>query len=360
MRRRLALLAAALLFVSACGGTAAPATPPAGPSGSTPAAGSSSPAATAPAGKLTPVSFEMAWIPIANQLPYYLALARGYYKARGLDVTIVSGKGSALTAQQVGAGKYDVGQTDLTVMALARGQGESDQAFMVELPKSPFGVFASKQEGISTWKDLYGKTVAVSAGSPEVFLLPATFKKLGLDLSRVREVNTSPADKTPDYLTGKVDAVGTDLAGYLPLVNPKRASNELWFGDVLGVPYLGLFARQQYIQQNPSVIRGIAAGSAEAEQALMDSPAAVQEAATDMVKANPGQGLHAPLFVASWNIYRKFLTTPAGKGQPIGWMSPASWSQTLQILEADAGLKGTPSAASEYTNAYLSSAYMNP
>jgi NitT/TauT family transport system substrate-binding protein len=362
--RRWAGLLAVMALLAGCGGGAAPKPASPAPSGSPPSAAKPAPSpSAAPSGAsagtpsstsgLTHVSFEFAWIPIANQLPFYLAEDRGYFRQHGLDVTLVSGKGSALTAQQVAAGQYDVGQTDLTVMALARGKGAKVRAFMVEFPKSPFGVFASKQEGIATWKDLYGRSVAVSAGSPEVFLLPATFKKLGLDYGRVRVVNTTPANKTPDYLAGKVDAVGTDLAGYIPVVDPKRASNDLWFGDALPVPYLGLFARDAYIRAHPDVIRGIAAATAQAIEALRSDPAAVREAAADMVKANPGQSLNPAVFVASWKIYGNFLTSPLSRGEPVGWMAPDAWAQTIQILHAYAGLTGDLDPAHYYTNAYL-------
>lgn len=330
----------------------ASAQPAAAPS-TAPAGSTQANATKAPAAKLTPVSLQLAWIPIGNQLPFYLALDRGYYKAGGLAVTLINGRGSTLAAQQVAAGQADLGQADLNSMALARAKGGNVEAVMVQFPKSPFGLFAAKQKGIKTWKDLYGKTVAESAGSPETFLLPATFKKLGLDYAKVHVVVTGPAEKTTEYLSGKVDAVGTDVASLIPAVDPKRPSNHLWFGDVLSVPYLGVFGRDTYIQAHPQVVRAFVAATLRATRALASDPKAAMEAANDMVRANPGKSLAPGVYAASWKIYEGFLSSPDTKGHPLGWQSAASWKAALQVLHQYAGLRGDMNPQDYFTNAYL-------
>lgn len=343
------MVGAALAWLAGCGaaGSTAPAPSP---------AGSAAPAASAPAAtpaKLTPVSFTNSFIPQSNQLPFYLAQARGYYKAAGLDVTITQGKGSAIAAQQVGAGRFDFGQADVTAMALTHAQGADIVSVMSEFSRTPFGLFASKAQGITTWKDLYGKSITVSAGSPETFLLPATFHKLGLAYGRLKVINTSPADKVPDYISGKSDAVGTDLSNYIPIVDPARPSNHLFFGDVIDVPSYGVITSTSYAKAHPQVVREFVAATQKALQDLLGDPSAVTAAAQAMIAQSPGQNLNEKQIVASWALCKQFITIPADKGHVLGWQAPASWTEMIQVLHQYGGLKGDLTATDYYTNQYL-------
>lgn len=49
----------------------------------------------ASAQKLTDVTFSLNFIVLSRHAPWYVALAKGYYKEEGLNVKIILGKGSA-------------------------------------------------------------------------------------------------------------------------------------------------------------------------------------------------------------------------------------------------------------------------
>lgn len=338
------LLTIAGLAATACGARTAA---PAGARGGT----TSAQAATA---ARIPVSVELSWLPSANQMPFYLALGRGYYRQAGLEVKLVSGKGSGLAVQQVGAGKFDLGQADLSVMALARAKGAPVESFMVESERNTFGLLVAKSAGIKTWKDLYGHRVLVSAGSPETFLLPATFKRLGLDLARVRVIDTSPQGKVSQYIQGQAAATGGGLTGVIPVVGAKRASNALWFGDVLNIPDLGVFARRTYIERHPAVVRAFTAATLTALRDLVQQPAAPAAAYQAIARLNPGPlPLTRQQFLASWAIFQRFIRSPDLRGRPLGWESRRAWGNMLQILHADAGLEGSLNPSGYETDAYL-------
>ena len=306
------------------------------------------------AGKLTPASILLSWVPTtANQMPFFLAKARGYYAAEGLDVTLVPGRGSALTTQTVGAGQYDIAQADLSTMAMARAKGASLKAFMVQFPRTSSGIIAAKDAGIQTWSDLYGKTVGVTHGGAETYLLPATFKKLGLDLSKVQLVNTPAANKNTSYLSKLVMAISTDAAGAIPFLAPARPANPLWYGEVLDVPYQGLFAREDLIRAKPNVIRGVAAATVKAMSALVSDPKAVEEAAMVLAQVNPPGSLNPANLVAAWKLYDRFQSSPLTKGQPMGWMSRAGWQQTLELLREYAGFQGSMNPDDYFTNDFI-------
>jgi NitT/TauT family transport system substrate-binding protein len=304
--------------------------------------------------KPPPININLSWVATtANQLPFFLAKSRGFYAAEGLDVTLVPGRGSALTAQTVAGGQYEFGQADLTTMALARAKGAPIKAVLVQFPRTSFGVVAAKDAGISNWKDLQGKKVGVTQGAPETYLLPAAFKKLGLDINTIQLINVAPANKNTSYLSNLVDALCTDVASELPLLAPGRPPNPLWFGEVLDVPYQGIFAREDYIRTNPRVVHSIVAAVVRAMKAMASDPKAVEQAAESMVQINPHGSLKAENLVAAWKYYGKFETSPLTAGQPLGSMSRVSWERTLALLQEYAGFNGSMNPDDYFTNDFV-------
>ncbi len=304
--------------------------------------------------KTTPVSINLSWVPTtANQLPFFLAKARGLYAAEGLDVTLVPGRGSALTAQTVGAGQYDFAQADLTTIALLRAKGAPVKAVLVQFPRTSFGCVGAKDANIASWKDLEGKKVGVTQGAPETYLLPAAFKKLGLELDKVQRVSVPAPNKNTSFLSKLVDALCTDVASELPLLNPQRPLNPLWFGQVLDVPYHGVFTRDEFIKSKPEVVRAVAKAVAAATKAMAGDQKAVEEAAQVLVQINPPGSLSLANVVAAWNLYDQFQTSPSTKDLPPGSMSRADWQRTLELLREYGGFEGSMNPDDYFTNDFV-------
>lgn len=304
--------------------------------------------------KLTPVHLNLSWVPTtANQLPFFLAKARGYFKSEGLDVTLVPGRGSSLTAQTVGGGQYDMAQADLTTMAVVRSKGAPLKAVMVQFPRTSSGIVASKEAGINDWTDLYGKNFGLTHGGAETYLLPAVFKKLGLDLGKVKQINTPAANKNTAYLSKLVDAISTDVASELPLLNPQRTVTPLWYGEVLEVPYHGLFAREDVIKSKPNIVGGVTRATIRATQAMANDPRATEEAAQAMLAINPAGSLDPANLVAAWKLYAHFQTSHLTEGMPPGSMSRAGWQQALGILHDYASFTGSINPDDYFTNEFI-------
>ena len=53
---------------------------------------------------LTKITFSLDFIPLGRHAPWYAAIAEGYYKQEGLDVSIIPSQGTAQTIQAIEAG----------------------------------------------------------------------------------------------------------------------------------------------------------------------------------------------------------------------------------------------------------------
>src|ERR1700752_1102063 len=77
--------------------------------------------APAAAQKLT---FTLNWVAGGDHAPYFYAQKMGWYKQAGIDVDFETGRGSAASAQKVGAGQSQLGLSDMVGGAFFLRKGE--------------------------------------------------------------------------------------------------------------------------------------------------------------------------------------------------------------------------------------------
>ena len=91
---------------------------------------------------LTKITFSLDFIPLGRHAPWYAAIAEGYYKDEGLDVSIIPSQGTAQTIQAVEAGTAQIGFTDVPSLVLARANGAKLKMVAVNYEKAPYAIFS--------------------------------------------------------------------------------------------------------------------------------------------------------------------------------------------------------------------------
>src|SRR5688572_12634799 len=71
----------------------------------------------------TNVSLALDFVILGRHAPFFVALEKGFWAERGLDVSINRGFGGFDTARRVGQKQADFGFTDIAAAALLRSQG---------------------------------------------------------------------------------------------------------------------------------------------------------------------------------------------------------------------------------------------
>lgn len=147
------------------------------------------------------------WTPTADHAPLYYAKAQGWYSQAGLDVNIEAGKGSAASAQRVGAGGAQIGIADLPTAMQAKSKGADLKAVMVVYANSPQGFYWLKSSGIASPKDFAGRKIGNPPGDAARLMWPAFAKKVGVDPASVTFVNLSPQAKVAALKAKSVDII---------------------------------------------------------------------------------------------------------------------------------------------------------
>jgi NitT/TauT family transport system substrate-binding protein len=166
-------------------------------------AGSALGASPAMAQKLT---FTLNWVAGGDHAPYFYAQKMGWYKQAGIDVDFETGRGSAASAQKVGAGQSQLGLSDMAGVLLFRGKGADNVGLMNVYANSPQGFYWLKSSGITGVKDLAGKKIGNPAGDGARTMWPALAKKVGIDPASVTWVNIDANAKLGALKAKTVDA----------------------------------------------------------------------------------------------------------------------------------------------------------
>src|SRR5215467_7667209 len=135
------------------------------------------------------ITFTLNWVAGGDHAPYFYAQKMGLYKQAGLDVDFETGRGSAASAQKVGAGQSQLGLSDMAGVLLFRGKGLDAVGVMNVYANSPQGLYWLKSSGIRSVNDLAGKKIGNPAGDGARTMWPALAKKVGVDPNSVTWVN---------------------------------------------------------------------------------------------------------------------------------------------------------------------------
>jgi NitT/TauT family transport system substrate-binding protein len=158
------------------------------------------------AAELTPVNIRMDFIIGGKHAPWYVALEKGFYAKRGLAATIQASTGSADTVRTIGAGGADFGFADMATMIVAKSRGMPVRA------AAQFGYVGAtilwRDEGvIKGIKDLPGKSLAISPGQAQWFLMPAYCRINKIDFKSIKIQETAPPIQPAALVTKKADFI---------------------------------------------------------------------------------------------------------------------------------------------------------
>jgi len=213
--------------------------------------------AGAPSQAAESVSLMLNWTPTADHSPIYYAKSKGWYSEAGIDLSIESGKGSAVSAQRVGSGGSAMGISDLPTAMQARGKGADLTAVMVIYANSPQGFYWLKSSGITGPKDFPGKKIGNPPGDAARLMWPAFAKKTGIDPNSVTFVNVSPPAKVAALKSKSVDII-SDFYNEHDL-KAREFGNDLGFAPwrEYGVNVYGnsLLVNSVYLAKNKELVR---------------------------------------------------------------------------------------------------------
>jgi NitT/TauT family transport system substrate-binding protein len=226
-------------------------------------------------------------------LPLTIAEQLGYFKAEGLDVTIVDFAGGAKALQAVVGGSADVvsGAFEHTVNMQFKGQPMRAFVLQGAAPQIVLGVNPKTMPNFKSVVDLKGKKIGVSApGSSTNVMVNFVLAKAGLKPSDVSIIGVGTGNGAVAAMrSGQIDAMSNldpvitllQRSGDLKIVSDTRvvAESDKVFGGPM--PAGCLYAPQAYLDKNPNTIQALTNAMVRANKWIQTAGAA------EIIKAVP-------------------------------------------------------------------------
>ena len=176
------------------------------------------------------------WFVNPDHAPLFVALEKGYFTERGLDVEFIAPANPNDPPKLVAAGKADIAVSYQPQhhMQVDQGLPLVRIATLVATPLNSLVVL--EDSDIKTIADLKGKTVGYSVGGFETVLLKVMLEKEGLTLEDVKLVNVN-FSLSPSLFTGNADAVIGAFRNFeLNQMDIEKRPGRPFFVEELGVP----------------------------------------------------------------------------------------------------------------------------
>jgi NitT/TauT family transport system substrate-binding protein len=281
------------------------------------------------------VVFMIDWLPAGDKAVPYLGVQDGLFAAEGLDVTIQSGRGSSDVVTKLGTGAADMGTGGLAALLQARAQTPVAVKAVVSIyTLQPDAIFTIDGSGISSLKDVVGKTVATATFSSSNVVWPLVLKANEIDPAKVDLLKADPGALAPMLATGKVAAtinwVTVAPAFAKPLSETGKKLKVIAWSDYGFDGYgLSVFASEKILTERPETVKKFMRAYMKATAKAIADPMAAAMALKAMVPEVDAEVARAQ-FAASVPLIVNAISKKDGEGAFDKALLAKTWKWTAE------------------------------
>lgn len=276
------------------------------------------------------VTYLLDWLPTGKAAPAYVGIRQGFFAKEGLEVTVRSSRGATDVISKLATGANELGSGGLSSLMAARAAGPMPvKAVYSIFNKQPDTILTVKGKGITSLKDLKGKSLATASFTSSNDVWPFIASANGLDLSTVTFLKVDNTALTPLLAAGKVDAIitwMTSVAGAEAAL--KQSGKEVvalpWWDYGLDGYSLSIFASDKMIKERPDVLARFLRAYRRATEFALDNP---EIAAKDYLALVPDANAETALaeFKASMPLTRNEISAKFGMGTFDADLTKRTW-----------------------------------
>lgn len=281
--------------------------------------------------------------------PFKLAMAKGYYKDAGLDVTFQVGKGGADVAKQVGVGNADLGGGIGDTAIIVRANGIKVRGVAVLGEKALTQIYWRKDAGINSLADLKGKDIgALSIQDTTYYNLLAALASVGLTKNDVNAQGVGPGGMIKLMISGDLQAISgvPEWAGAIRGAGVKLEMQPIT--DIFPAMAQAIIASDAIIAERPEVVRGFVQATIKAYLDVIADP---EQAAKDYVAAVPQ---HEGKEKIMEGIMRSYIDLVYGKNvESFGQFDEARLKAVQDFYVSNEIVRTAVPIADTYTNQFV-------
>ncbi|HNC24445.1 MAG TPA: ABC transporter substrate-binding protein [Opitutaceae bacterium] len=276
---------------------------------------------------LTKVTVQLDWIAEPEHGGLYQALARGFFREEGLDVTLIPGGPNAFVMPKVATGQADIGQADSTNTLLQQAEGLPVVQIAAVFQDDPSGLLIHAESPVRRFEDLQGRTVIAR---PEWAFLKFLQKKCGLTVSVV------PQNFSVAAFIGNKDAIqqGYYIAEPYHIVKAGgKMPRFLSTWDAGFRSYAVLVTNRKFAREHPAELRAFLRAYVRGWQDYVAGDPTPAHAALKVANANNTDEFMN--FSRKMIVDERLVTGRDADGGPakVGRLDPARYATQIQQLE---------------------------
>jgi ABC-type nitrate/sulfonate/bicarbonate transport system substrate-binding protein len=209
-----------------------------------------------------------------------------------------------------------------------------------------WGAVVTSRPEIRALKDLEGKQLAAARATTNFVMFQFFAKQAGVDIAKIEVVNTATPGLVGYALADRADAVQIWEPAYTLLkakkpdirnLDQRTEANWKAFGGGDFIPYLGVAAHADWIEQNPALVTRLYATYRQAAEWIAHNPdeaapliapksnAEDQKALAALIRANDRLGMH----VAPAAGMRREIEAVYRAGQDVGYFPKAPSAESI-------------------------------
>ncbi|MEO8080632.1 MAG: ABC transporter substrate-binding protein [Caldimonas sp.] len=301
-------------------------------------------------------TFSLNWFAVGDHAAYWVALDKGYFAQKGLDVTLENSKGSGDSIAKVDTGRADAGLADTVAVLGADARGAQVKIVGMIFDKTPLNFFSRKDSPITKPKDVEGKTIGAPPGDGQRQAWPAFAKLNNIDTSKVTWVNIEPSAKIAALAEKRVDLVGdysTGLPFYEKAMGAGNAVMMPWADSGFDLYSMSIVASEKTMKERPKALRAFLEAAYMGWRDVMADPKGslaifkkhVPEIDLSIIEPNMMLGLD-------------LMRTKNYAEHGIGWIDDKKMCGSVEIVNTYMGLPKKVDCKDVYTTQYLTKVAM--
>ena len=295
------------------------------------------------------------WTPNTNHTGIYVALAKGYFKEAGLDVTVVQPSESTSAAMcAAGQAQFAVEAQDTLAAAFTTDEPLGVTAVAALLQHNTSGIISRKGEGMDRPKGLENHTYSTWDSPIELAMLKAVVEKDGGDFSKVKLIPNNITDEAGALKAHQTDAVWI-YYGWSGIAAELSGLDFDYFSFIDIDPVFDyytpiLIGNNAYMEQNPDSTKALLAALKKGYEYAIANP---EEAAQILVDGDTTGSLKDSLELVTAS--QKWISGQyKAEVEQWGYIDPARWDAFYQWLWDNQLIEKELPAGTGITNEYLS------
>jgi NitT/TauT family transport system substrate-binding protein len=291
-------------------------------------------------GGLTPVRLQLDWYPQPEHGGFFAAQLLGYYKAEGLDVTILPLPQYGSSAQLVASGQADIALGSSDQILEWDSNGLPLLAVAATMQHDPQAIMVHKDSPIHSFADLEGHTIAAQTG--------ATWLKYVTSRYSLHNVKQVPSTLSIANFLADPNYVQQIFITSEPFF-AKQAGADVRTLPISSSgydPYRVQFTSRDFAAQHPDVVAKFVRASIQGWQAYLRDPAATN---ARLLELNPALNPAQEAYTAQTLRDGGFISADDRSDAQIGRMTAARWQAEYDQLKLLGILHGPLNSATAYS-----------